>query len=161
RGFRAAYLLLDELGFPVARSRRLGSAFAGTESLGIRWVLYPKKATEKDMGLLDQWLRQGGVMLLADDRDEFARQLGIDLQVQFQEDGGAVRAAGLIAGDVAGGKTWVDWPGQAGEVVAQAGGKPLITIHRRGLGEIWLAHRPELVTNELLKKADNGTLVCR
>jgi hypothetical protein len=100
-------------------------------------------------------------LLLADDRDEFARQAGMDLLVQFQEDGPDVPASGLIAGNVAGGKVWVDWPGHTGEVVVQAGGKPMITIYRRGLGAIWLVHRPEFLTNELLKKADNGALLCR
>src|SRR5205085_11055937 len=132
RGFRAAYLLLDELGFPVTRSRRLGNGFsfsgAGVEKSGVRWLLFPKKSTEKDVALLDHWVRQGGVLLLADDAADFARQMGTDMTVQVREDPGEERGSGLGLGQVAVGKTWVDWPGQTGEVLAHAGGKPVNTI---------------------------------
>src|SRR5205085_2569506 len=51
-GFRAVYLLLDELGYPVERSRRpTGGA--------VRWVLFPEKTTEKDTAALGDWVRRG------------------------------------------------------------------------------------------------------
>ncbi len=166
RGFRAAYLLLDELGYPVARSRRLaGPAFhpgAEKKISGMRWLLFPTKSTEKDVALFDNWVRQGGVLLLADDGQEFARRMGISLTVQHLENDPEEEAGtGLGLGSLAGGKVRVDWPDQLGEVLVEAGGQPVVTVYRRDRGEIWLVHRPELLTNDYLKKADNGPFLCR
>jgi hypothetical protein len=46
-------------------------------------------------------------------------------------------------------------------VWAEAGGKPVVSIHEHGAGQIWLLQRPELLTNRLVGKADNAVLVCR
>ena len=166
RGFRAAYLMLDELGYPVTRSRRLGSPAAISRGAGPtsgpRWVLFPKKATQKDAAALDHWVREGGLLLLADDDQELARQMGIDLTVQvLAADPGEEMGSGLGLVSLAGGTVRAHWPGHKGEVLVKAGGAPVVTIFQRDLGAIWLVNRPELLTNELLKKADNGALVCR
>ena len=156
-GFRAAYLLLDELGYPVTRARRLG----GPE---IRWLLFPAKATPNDAKRLDEWVRAGGVLLFADYTDEFAGQMGIQLKIETLKDADdEAMVRGLVAkGErLAGGKTWTNWPGQNGNVLARAGGKPLITVYRHGQGQIWLVQRPEFVSNELMRKADNGVVLCR
>src|SRR5947199_2407021 len=74
RGFRAAYLLLEELRYPVFRSRR------ATEG-GVRWLLFPEPA-RRETPALDAWVRRGGKLLLATDSLAFARDLGIDLETQ-------------------------------------------------------------------------------
>src|SRR5438270_11558736 len=71
-GFRAAYLLLEDLGYPVERSRRVGGG-------SVRWVLFPGDATAKDAASLDDWVQRGGIALLAVTDDEFAKGMGITL----------------------------------------------------------------------------------
>jgi hypothetical protein len=74
KGFRAAYLMLQELGYPVARSRRAAEG-------RVRWVLSPE-ASARDAALLDAWVRDGGTLVLGDDKGEFARGLGIELRTR-------------------------------------------------------------------------------
>src|SRR5947207_1641117 len=78
-GFRAAYLLLEDLGYPVERSRRAGGG-------SVRWVLFPGDATAKDAASIDDWIQRGGLALLAVADDEFAKGMGITLTVQGGED---------------------------------------------------------------------------
>src|SRR5438105_2541925 len=59
-GFRAAYLLLEGLKYPVERSRRPTGA-------AVRWVLLPREAPARDVAPLVSWVRQGGLLLLATD----------------------------------------------------------------------------------------------
>jgi hypothetical protein len=74
QGFRAAYLLLERLGYPVVRLKRpLGAS--------IRWVLFPKPSRD-DPAMLKQWLRGGGTLVLADNSPEFARQLGVTIHIK-------------------------------------------------------------------------------
>jgi hypothetical protein len=154
RGFRAAYLLLEELGYPVVRARRLGGR-------DVRWVLFPTKSWG-EAAALDDWIRNGGSLLLADDSGEFAERLGIALRVQKQdEDPGEEAASGLGVTRLAGGGTRVQWPGQPGEVLVEARGESFVTVYRRGQGEIWLVNRPEFLTNHLLPRAENAVLLCR
>src|SRR5262245_61992894 len=57
-GFRAAFLLLEELKYPVERSRRpLGGE--------VRWVLFPTRTGAKDTAALEGWVSRGGIVLLA------------------------------------------------------------------------------------------------
>jgi hypothetical protein len=154
RGFRAAYLLLEELDYPVFRAKRLGDG-------SVRWVLYPT-ASPKDAARLDTWVREGGIVVLAADSEEFARGMGLSLNIQQADDEPEEEAAsGLGVARLAGGKTYVEWPNQRGEVVARAGGRPAVTVYRRGQGEVWLVNRPEMLTNRLLPRADNAVLLCR
>jgi hypothetical protein len=153
-GFRAAYLLLEELGYPVVRAKRLGGR-------DVLWVLFPTK-TKQEAAALDDWVRQGGLLLLADDSAEFAAQLGMTLQVrkkagELDEE----EASGLGVARLEGGRTVVSWPKQAGEFRVQAGGEPFVTVYPFGRGEIWLLNRPEFVTNALLPRADNALLLSR
>src|SRR5438094_7730721 len=50
-GSRAAFLLLQELGYPVERSRRPSGG-------DVRWVLFPTKTSAKDVAGLDDWVRR-------------------------------------------------------------------------------------------------------
>src|SRR4051812_38904833 len=74
-GFRAAYLVLEELKYPVERSRQAVGGAA-------RWVLDPTVTREQDVANLDAWVRRGGVALLATESDEFAARLGLTLRKQ-------------------------------------------------------------------------------
>jgi len=150
RGFLAAYLLLEKEHYPVVRSRTP----TGGE---VRWLLFPESSLRYERQL-DAWLRQGGRLLLADNHEHFAVALGINVTVSSigetdEEVSGAVR------GKLRGGGTRVSTVG--GRVWASVGGEPLVSIHRRGSGEVWLVHRPEFLTNRLLNKADNGLVLCR
>ena len=62
KGYRAAYLLLDELGYPVTRSRRPAGG-------GVRWILGPqaKSESEKDLAPLIDWVARGGRALVGGD----------------------------------------------------------------------------------------------
>lgn len=154
RGFRAAYLLLDELGYPVMRAKRIGGS-------AVLWVLYPMTA-EKDATRLDAWVRGGGALLLAADSPVFAAALDTNLKVEQVGDApGEEEASGLDVERLATGRTWTDWPGQTGEVIVRAGHRPAVTVYARGRGEIWLLNRPEMFTNALLRRADNAVLLAR
>jgi hypothetical protein len=154
KGFRAAYLLLEELSYPVARSRRSTGGAA-------RFVLSPN-SSQKEAPSVDEWVRRGGVLILADDASEFAKKLGMNLKArQNQADPETLKASGRGTAELAPGKTRVEWPGQTGRVWARADDSPAITIYQRGRGEIWLLNMPELFDNKHLKSADNAILLCR
>lgn len=166
RGFRAAYLLLDELKYPVERSRRA----TGGE---VRWVLAPGAVTAKDAESLDAWVRRGGVALLALNDAELADHLKLNLSVRA---GAAPRSRFLDprvapkgtlhpaeAPDVSElcvGETEVFGP--PGERTwGRIGGRPLVTIFRRDRGQIWVLHRPDVLSNANVREADNAVLACR
>jgi hypothetical protein len=152
-GLRAAYLLLEELRYPVTRSRRpTGEA--------VRWALFPveKKA---DPRLLGGWVRDGGVLLFADGSADFAKGLGLEVRVEhIAESPDVVRSNVPGVAAVAPGPTRVAGPA-GGRVWAEAGGQPLVTVYPLGRGAVWLVHRPDFLTNRLLREADNGVLLCR
>src|SRR5215831_12075973 len=152
RGFRAAYLLLEELHYPVFRSRR------ATEG-GVRWLLFPEPA-RRETPALEAWVRRGGKLLLATDSVAFAHDLGINLEAHPVDRDVACRIGGeelRLTSD----PMRVDWHGRAGEAWAGAGGEPLVSIYPHGQGEIWLVHRPAFLTNRLLPEADNAVVLCR
>jgi hypothetical protein len=154
RGFRAAYLLLEDLGYPVTRSRRL---LGGT----VRWALFPEPSP-KEARALDDWVREGGLLVLADAKGTFSRDLGMTLETQHRGvDTEVEPATGPDVMRLAGGADHVSWPGQQGRVWAKAGDEPFVTIYTHGRGEIWLLNRPDFVTNELVRQADNAVLLCR
>lgn len=152
-GFRAAYLLLEDLGYPVVRGKRLGGP-------DVRWMLFPTK-TKEEAAQLDDWVRRGGILLLADDSAEFATHLGMKLQIQKKDTGLEEEASGLGIARLAGGDTRVDWAGHRGEVLVKAGGEPFVTVYELGQGEVWLMNRPEFLTNAFLRHADNAVLLTR
>src|SRR5262249_30656307 len=154
KGFRAAYLLLEDLGYPVARSRRLS---AGT----VRLVLQPSTGL-KDTGAVDDWVKRGGILVLADTSGDFAKDIGVDLKKTTEESESDELAAsdhGITT--LSPGKTRIEWPGHPGRVWARAGDSAVLTIYERGRGEIWLLNMPELFDNNHLKKADNAILLAR
>jgi hypothetical protein len=151
-GFRAAYLLLEELKYPVTRSKRpTGDA--------VRWVLFP--TSNQDAGALDEWVRQGGIVILAVGNTDFSKEMGLALDVTELKTGADTELAAPDLGQVAAGPLRVDWVGAPGRVWLEAGGRPLVSIQSRGRGQVWLLHRPEIVTNKYIGKADNAVLVCR
>lgn len=153
-GIRAAYLLLEELNYPVVRSKRPTGA-------AVKWVLFPTFA-KRDVDVLDRWVRAGGTLLLADTATEFADGLGMKLDNRKDAGKDDVEAAsGLDVGHLVGGAARVVWSGHPGRVVVRAGGAPFVTVYRHGRGQIWLVNRPEFLQNHLIGKADNGVLVCR
>jgi hypothetical protein len=168
RGFRAAYLLLEELGYPVERSRRPTGG-------GIRWVLFPSEASAKSDDDPGAWVRRGGTMLLATGGEQFPARLGLHVTVtnptaplsldktpdRTQTVTGTPRPAEapdvkrLLAGETvvegpSGERTW-----------GLIEGKPLVTIHPLGDGEVWLLRRPDVFTNANLRAEDNAALACR
>jgi Domain of unknown function (DUF4350) len=167
-GFRAAYLLLDELHYPVRRSRQAAprpvGLPTGRQAVGgsVRWVLYPGPTRDRDVAALDAWVRRGGVVLLAVPDGAFAEHLG--LHVTATSAPPAVLGAtgpdvhSLAVGDRRvtaidpGGRPW------AGVTVA---GEPLVTIYPHGQGEVWLLHRPAVLENQNLRRQDNAILACR
>src|SRR5947209_3241952 len=152
RGFRAAYLLLEELHYPVFRSRR------ATEG-GVRWLLFPEPA-RREAPALEAWIRRGGKLLLATDSVAVARDLGIDLEWHPADRD----VAGQIGGEafrLTSDERWVTWRGRPGEAWAMAGGEPLVTVYPHGKGQVWLVHRPAFLTNRLLPEADNAVVLCR
>lgn len=152
-GFRAAFVLLDELDYPVFRSKRPGGGTA-------RMVLFPTESKD-DADKLASWVRAGKAVVLADADGDFAGRLGISLTVS-QTDPGAEDAAGPEGvARLAGGTRFVAWQGQPGRVWATAGGRPFVTVHDYGYGEVWLVNRPEFLKNRLIGEADNGVLLCR
>jgi len=160
-GFRAVYLLLEELKYPVERSRRP----SGGE---VRWVLFPTKSEAKDAVELDAWVKRGGTLLLAVNDPNLAGHLGLQVTVEnprmrgmtdhkgTQYSAEAPDVVSLFADDTkvrgpSGGKPW-----------GKLDGQPLITIYPQGRGEIWLVNRPDVFTNANLHGgADNEILACR
>ena len=155
KGFRAAYLLLEELGFPVGRSRQA----AGGE---VRWVLLPVGARPRDVEGLDGWVRRGGLVLLAVEDAAMAEPLGLRLAAR-PAPGGVEPAEGADVGSLDVGATRVEADAPGGDPWAgvRAGGGPVVTVYPRGRGEVWLLHRPEVFRNRNLRHPGNAVLACR
>jgi hypothetical protein len=168
RGFRGAYLLLEGLGYPVERLRRP----TGGE---VRWVLAPGKTTAKEAAALDDWVQRGGVLLLAPGDEDLPGRLGVRVSVR----GGAPPRPGLPfdpspfrargtphpaeAPDVAtvyAGPAEVTGPPD-GRTWGRIDGEPLVTVHPRGRGQVWLLRRPDVLGNGNLREGDNAILACR
>ncbi|HEX4608531.1 MAG TPA: DUF4350 domain-containing protein [Urbifossiella sp.] len=170
-GFRAAYLLLDGLGYPVERSRRPP---AGRD---VRWVLFPDKLGPKEATALDDWVQRGGVMLLAADNPETAARFGLEVTVTGGRPLEPSRPDGLAVPRTVGkGESFTATAPDVTHVLVGAaevtgppgvdawgvvGGRPLVTIHARGRGRVWLLHRPDVLTNANLRGEDNAVLACR
>jgi hypothetical protein len=159
-GFRGVYLLLDELHYPVRRSRQ---APRSTDRGGsVRWVIYPGQTRERDIAALDAWVRRGGAVLLAVPDGAFAQHLGLHVTATSTPravlDATGPDVHSLAVGDRRvtaadpGGRPW------AGVTVA---GEPLVTIYPHERGEVWLLHRPAVLENQNLRQQDNAIFACR
>src|SRR5262245_59593641 len=147
-GFRAAYLLVDELKYPVRRSRRLMTG-------SIRVVLFPLSAGKegiKETSAVHDWLQKGGLLILADDQPEFARALGPTVESQKLTNG--TNAEPVVIGGrslrIVGGDTFVAVSGKPSHVWARAGERPLVTQVQVGSGEVWFINRPEFARNQFI-----------
>ncbi len=156
-GYRAAYLILEELDYPVTRSRR------PTED-SVRLVLGPQAAL-REARSTRAWVEAGGILVLGDDTGEFSREMDIpvevhDLDLTLLEEP-ASGPAGVSR--LSGGRTQVEWRGRSGRVWARAGThqEPFITIYPLGRGQVWLLNRPEFLRNQLIRFGDNSVLLCR
>jgi hypothetical protein len=166
-GFRAAYLLLEELGYPVERSRRP----SGGE---LRWVLAPGKMTTKDAESLDDWVQRGGIILLAPEDTELTEHLGLRVSIKngplpaplgpFKQrsraKGDSYPARAPDVSTVFAGPTQVTGPPGL-RTWGEIDGQPLITIYPHGRGQVWLLHRPDVFSNANLRGGDNAVLACR
>ena len=155
KGLRAAYLFLEDLGYPVARSRR---ATGGS----VRFVLFPKSG-QKEAEIVDEWVRRGGILVLADDTGEYAEKMGVHLKIRSLEiDADQLSASGPAGvSKLAPGKLEAVWPGQMGRVWAAVEEDSALTVYERGRGQLWLVNRPELFDNKHLRQADNAILLSR
>src|SRR5262245_14802857 len=64
-GYRALYLILDELGYSIERSRRVAGG-------SVRWALAPMKPKPTDADHVREWVQDGGRLLLADAKGDLA-----------------------------------------------------------------------------------------
>jgi hypothetical protein len=174
RGFRGVYLLLEELRYPVERSRRS----SGGE---VRWVLAPGTVTARDAANLGDWVTRGGILLLAPDDSELADQLGLHVTVRggAPQVGSARRGSNRVTLGARFREKGTPHPAEAPDVTSVLAGErevagppgdrtwgkidghPLVTVYHRGRGEIWLLHRPDVFSNANLREADNAVLACR
>jgi hypothetical protein len=171
-GIRAAYLLLDELGYRVTLKR---------QAKGVRWVLFPAmihheaeddgtpanhssrgRSKRDDVEDAAAWVRGGGTLLLADDSTAFAAKLGLHAAPVWGADEALSIKTDLQAPPLrlSPGPLRIDvserpdgaWPTR---------GEPLVSIFQRGRGQIWLVQRPEVFRNERIRDADNAVVICR
>lgn len=168
-GSRAAFLLFEELGYPVERSRRPTGG-------DVRWLLFPSQTTPKDAAALDDWVRRGGIALLALDEEAFADQLGMPVSVAGRRRikvpgltgfapsppvrGDAYTAEATDVSHVVAGPLEVMGP-SGGRAWGRIGSGPIATIYTRGRGQIWLLNRPDVLANDNLRMEDNAVLACR
>lgn len=153
-GLRLAYLLMEDLGYPVSRSKRpVGEK--------IRFVFFPTKVDD-EARVVGEWVRGGGVLVLADDKPDFARHLGINLDIKQDREAAVATVTGVPDVErLAIGKTRVSTSGSPGEPWGRSGSEPIVTRRAHGQGQVWLLHRPDVVTNQYLRENDNALFLCR
>jgi hypothetical protein len=169
-GLRASFLLLEELGYPVERSRRLTGG-------DIRWLVFPTKMNDKEAAALDGWIRRGGIALLALGDSDLADKLKLNATVENPLDrppegelafpisrrfkkGNLYEASAPDVSRVAAGDLQVNGPA-ARRTWGSLNGRPLVSIYSRDQGQIWLLRRPDVLANGNLRTEDNAVLVCR
>lgn len=153
-GFRALYLILDELGYDIERTRRVAGG-------AVRWALAPLKPKANDAVHVVNWVQKGGRLLLADGTGDLATALGLEVNV---DDAAPTDLLPTTMDDVkqlAPGKVIVVPAKDDGRLWAGAGGDPLISIHQVGQGEVWLLQRPLALANEQMRQADNAIFAAR
>lgn len=170
-GFRGLYLVLEELGYPVERSRKHTGG-------NIRWILFPTKTTQKEASSISTWIERGGSVLLALDNKDFAEQIGLEVKIRAasssakskrsspvydlpkRSKGNAHTATAPDVSRVFAGNLEVTGP-SVGTTWGMIEGQPLVTIYGWGKGEIWLLNRPDVLTNANMQEGDNAILGCR
>src|SRR5262245_30064642 len=173
-GIRAAYLLLDGLGYDVTASRRLGVG-------RVRWLLFPRTgfvasasplrkrrsagsdgmstSAEGDVQALRRWVEDGGILLLADDGRQFAERLGVRVETFERPCDLQIEVAGRKL-TVSGGPIDVV-PVDRADRVWPPSGEPLASIFQKGRGSVWVVHWPRFLLNEHLRAGDNAIVLCR
>jgi len=153
-GVRGAYLVLEETGVPVRASRRPAEG-------RVRWLLFPG-AVGKNLELLEEWVRAGGRLVLADDRDDHARAFDLPVRLERGED-----ATHLVTTNDDGrlrldpeGLAFQTTPPVARVWPANAN-PPLASIHSYGRGEVWVVHYPKFLQNASLRRANHSVLLVR
>ncbi|MBX7104120.1 MAG: hypothetical protein K1X57_08560 [Gemmataceae bacterium] len=152
-GYRAAYLILDEVGVPVARSRYLVGG-------KVRWTLAPQKMKADDLAVLSRWVRDGGRLMLADGAGEIAGELGVPIE-RTTSDVATLNTSLDDVKTIAPGPAVVEPANPGGTTWEFAGGDALVSIHAVGQGQVWLLHRPDALSNKNMKLADNAVLAAR
>jgi hypothetical protein len=161
-GQRAAFMLLDELGYPVARSRRRPGSMVRAPVL---WVIEP--SSDKDAPALRDWVHAGGLLVLADSSGKLTDALRLPVKIEKVRSGSSpLPTDGEDVHRIIPGDTLVRWQGRPEEVWATCDDQPLVSFHSAGVGEICLIHRPDCFSNDSLQtadrvKADNGVLLTR
>lgn len=153
-GYRGAYVVLNELGYKVARSRRA----AGDHVL---WVLSPEKVGDRDVDPLMAWVSRGGRMLLADPTAKMGSRFVPELELETLKENVTANCDREGIGQLDLGTALIRTKTAPKSVWARAADEDLVTIHRHGKGEVWLLHRPEMFRNDHFNKANNSVFVCR
>ncbi len=169
-GYRALYIILDELGYSIERTRRVAGG-------SVRWALAPIKPKPADAEHVAEWVREGGRLLLADSKGDLAVAVGVEVKIVNSDDDTVSTSledarelavgtpTGVVIGTtppgVAIGKPLVTPLRKADRNWEFAGGEPLVSIHKIGHGEVWLLHRPLALANEQMKRADNAIFAAR
>src|SRR5436309_11859564 len=115
-GLLASYLLLDELGYPVARSRQVRGG-------DVRWLLFPH-GSPRQVRELAAWVRDGGRLVLADAEGVFASDLGLTVVPADPAPERDEEVTGPLSASLRGGETRVEALGPA-RVWAHVGDRPL------------------------------------
>ncbi len=165
-GSRAVYLLLEDLGYRVKVSRRMVEG-------EVRWLLFPTKGLN-EAGAVGVWVRNGGVLVLADEEGTFAEAIGLAVRSTTTSSGVLTVALEgkrtIHAGNALISPATPGWlqPGEKGMPNAPrssvlrtwpaGASEPLVSVYGLGRGEVWLVNRPGLLRNEQLRasRADGG-----
>src|SRR5262249_19354512 len=127
------------------------------------------RTDRQELAALSEWVHQGGLLILADDQEDFASALGLTVHSETLENAPTTDPVGRVGDSTSGsrdlriaaGATLVTADDPTREVWAEAGGHPLVTVHKAGSGQVWLVNRPEFVQNQRIGKADNAVLLRR
>jgi len=172
-GIRAVYLLLDGLGYEVAQSRRLTAG-------RVRWLLFPqaphaestnddgeifktksgRRSSRDDAAVLERWVRDGGTLLLADESGQFAQLLGMRVATSAETETAPVIQDSQQRMTLAPGPTQIKPLDRADRTWPERS-EPVVSVFKRGRGEIWVVRHPEIFRNERLRDADNALAVAR
>jgi hypothetical protein len=145
-GARAAYLLLQELGFKTVPSKQV----IGGQ---LRWTISPQTAS-RQFEAIPGWINTGGKLLLADEKMEISNKLGLNVTSQSIDRNKPLSiTVNSVTTSIAPGATVIastrkpdrTWPAETK--------LPLCSIYTQGRGEIWLVHYPEMMRNDVLKSS--------
>jgi hypothetical protein len=152
-GVRAAYLLLQGLGYDVAVSKRVVQGNA-------RWVLFPQPA-KGEPAALDERVRGGSRVLLADEDPNFAGALGLVMDTEEEDNHTIHLTIDNAPLKLAPGERRIRPRVRPDRVWPEGSNEPVAAIYRHGRGEVWVLYHPEFLRNDRLRDADNAVVVCR